>query len=75
MNIKIIDNKNKINTSHDKKSLNNSNTDNYNIKKNNINNEINVIVKTDNKRPINAFRLKNNNNESESRKLFLNPLI
>jgi len=75
MNIKIIENKNKINTSHDKKSLNNSNTDNHNIKKNNINNEINVIVKTDNKRLINAFRLKNNNNESESRKLFLNPLI
>ena len=37
MNIKIIDNKNKINTSDDKKSLNNSNTDNYNIKKNDIN--------------------------------------
>ena len=47
MNIKIIDNKNKINTSDDKKSLSDSNTDNYNIKKNNINNEINVIVKTD----------------------------
>ena len=70
---KIIDNKNKINTSDDKKSLSDSNTDNYNIKKNDINNEINVIVNTDNKRPINAIRLKNNNNESESRKLFLNP--